>query len=216
MTRLHPSQFSWPELVTDKDVAFTTGITCSLGNEPMRAVQAFFGAARNRGCRTAFDLNYRSRLWSWKQATSSLRTLLESVSVLFAGADDLSHLFEVDGGDPLLLARKVVTDLGPEIVVLRETSTLRDRAVRVTVTAVTKTDVVISQVHEAYAFDAFGAGDAATAAFLVMWLAQTGLEVACDAAAWACAFQHTIPGDAWQGRISDLEGRHEILRRILR
>jgi len=216
MTRLRPDHFPWDDLVAGKNLAYTTGITCSLGRGPMQAVEAFLRSALAHGCRTAFDLNYRSRLWDWTQATNCLRNVLDLVTVLFAGASDLLHLFGLQSGDPVELARSVVREFRPEVVVLRDTSSIRDRVVQVSVAAVTESEVATSQVREACVVDSFGAGDAATAAFLVAWLGDAGLQAACDDGAWASAYQHTFPGDAWQIRSGDLDGRHESLRSILR
>ena len=64
--------------------------------------------------------------------------------------------------------------------------------------------------------DAFGAGDASLGALLAALLAGEELEAAIDQAAWACAFQHTTPGDAWLGRPADLRQRDQSGRRVLR
>jgi 2-dehydro-3-deoxygluconokinase len=64
--------------------------------------------------------------------------------------------------------------------------------------------------------DAFGAGDAALGAFVAGLLTDGDLSRAIDDAAWACAVQHTIPGDAWQLRPSDLALRLEQARSIVR
>jgi 2-dehydro-3-deoxygluconokinase len=86
----------------------------------------------------------------------------------------------------------------------------------VSVTAVTEDAEHASGPAEADVVDAFGAGDAALAAFLTCALADAGLDVAVERAAWACAFQHTIPGDAWRVRPADLEAGRHADRRILR
>ncbi len=64
--------------------------------------------------------------------------------------------------------------------------------------------------------DAFGGGDAALGALLAALLNGEELDRAIDRAAWACAFQHTTPGDAWQGRPADLQQRGMAARRVLR
>jgi 2-dehydro-3-deoxygluconokinase len=72
-----------------------------------------------------------------------------------------------------------------------------------------------SPTYEAEVVDAFGAGDAAVGALIAALLAGEDVATAVDRAAWASAFQHTTPGDAWQGRPADLLQR-EIARRVLR
>jgi sugar/nucleoside kinase (ribokinase family) len=105
------------------------------------------------------------------------------------------------------------------VVVLRETASPGPGQVTVRATGVTADEVVTSERHEAQVVDAFGAGDAAMAAFVATWLRGGGLGgglgPALDASAWACAFQHTVVGDAWQVQPADLEGRGQGWR-ILR
>ncbi len=216
MRRLAANDFDWPAIVNATDAAYCTGITCALGDGPRAAVAAFLQAARGLGKQTAFDLNYRGKLWSWQQAVACLRELLPDVSILFASAHDLHVLFDSPDADPVDLARGVIKEFGPRLVVVRETATVAGCELTSTVTAVTDADVVSGGTYESFMVDAFGAGDAASAAFLTLWLRGETLSEACDAAAWACAFQHTIPGDAWQVRAADLTGRAAPLRRILR
>lgn len=216
MSRLQPQHFDWAALTAGCDAAYTTGITCALGEGASRAATAFLDTAHRAGRHTAFDLNYRSRLWGWPEAAECLRTLLPSLSVLFASAHDLRQLFDAPDADPVDLARDTCTRYGVQVVVVRTTTSLSGRGVRTQIVAVTPRQVVRGGEHEAYAVDAFGAGDAAAAAFLTFWLRDQDLVAACDVAAWACAFQHTIGGDAWQVRRSDVDGRTAATRRILR
>ena len=66
--------------------ALSGGITCALGEGPSAAVRALFAAARERGAQTVFDVNHRSRLWSWEEAAPVLREVLAGVDVLLAAA----------------------------------------------------------------------------------------------------------------------------------
>lgn len=216
MQRLKPDQFDWKALLTDANAAFTTGITCALGEGPQQAALTFLQAARDAKCETAFDLNYRSRMWGWHEAVDCLRRVLPTVSVLFASSHDLHELLGADDADPLDLARIVCAEYTPDVVVVRETRPEPGVGVSATVAAVTVDRVARSDAYQAHAVDAFGAGDAAVAAFLTDWLRNRDLKAACDLAAWACAFQHTIPGDAWQLRDNDLATRTTATRRILR
>ncbi len=221
MTRLDESSFSWAEAARGATVALSTGITCALGPGPARAVGGFLAAAREAGARTVFDVNHRSRLWTWEQSAPVLRRVLPRVDVLFTGRRDLLRLVEGagEGDDTVELARRAVKRWGHRVVVLRETASPGPGQVTVRATGVTADEVVTSERHEAQVVDAFGAGDAAMAAFVATWLRGGGLGgglgPALDASAWACAFQHTVVGDAWQVQPADLEGRGQGWR-ILR
>ncbi|WP_344947482.1 sugar kinase [Actinomadura miaoliensis] len=218
MTLLSPDTFVWKDLVAGSAAAVSTGITCALGEGPARAVTAFFGAARDAGSLTVFDVNHRAKLWSWEQAVPVLRAVLPHVDLLLAGRDDLLRL--VPGADPgadqVTLARRAIEVYGHETVVLRETSQLPGRRVATAVTAVTADAEYAGRAYEADVVDAFGAGDAALGVLLASRLAGDDPATTVDKAAWAGAFQHTLPGDVCLIRPSDLTRRGAPARRILR
>jgi 2-dehydro-3-deoxygluconokinase len=212
MTALTPDRFEWDALVAGASAVLCSGITCALGEGPAASVTALFDAARAAGARTVFDVNHRSRLWGWEEAVPVLRDVVARVDVLLASEHDLARLLGA-GSD---LARRAIDQLGAEVVVLRESIAAGAGRVGVCVTAVTADAVEMSPRHEAGVVDAFGAGDAALAAFLATFLRDGDLADAVDRAAWACAFQHTIPGDACVLRPDDLAARRDDRRRILR
>ncbi len=216
MRALEAGSRDWAELIDGHAAVLASGITCALGTGPAAAVGALFEAARGSRIQTVFDVNFRARLWAWDEAAPVLRDLLERVDVLLASRHDLEELLGVDGGDQTELARRALDTFGHELVVLRETHGLPGAAVAVTVTAIAAGEERTSPTYEAAVVDAFGAGDAALGALLASRLSGEDLATAIDAAAWACAFQHTTPGDAWQGRASDLEQRVLSGRRVLR
>lgn len=217
MTQLTGSTFSWAEEVRGAKVALSTGITCALGPQPAQAVSDFLDAARKAGACTVFDVNHRSRLWTWEQSVPVLRRVLPGVDVLFTSRHDLLHLVEgaTAAEDTAELARRAIKEWGHRVVVLRDSAQPAPGLVTVRATAVTTEDILTSSKHEAQVVDAFGAGDAALAAFIGTWLTGGGLTDAIEASAWACAFQHTVVGDAWQVRAADMEGRGQTWR-ILR
>jgi 2-dehydro-3-deoxygluconokinase len=217
MTQLTGSTFSWPEEVRGAKVALSTGITCALGPQPAHAVSDFLAAARKTGACTVFDVNHRARLWTWEQAVPVLRGVLPTVDVLFTSRHDLLRLLEgaTAAEDTVDLARRAIKEWGHRVVVLRDTAQSAPGRVMVSATACTAEETLTSSGHQAQVVDAFGAGDAALAAFIATWLSDGGLARALEASAWACAFQHTVVGDAWQVRAADLEGRGQTWR-ILR
>jgi 2-dehydro-3-deoxygluconokinase len=219
MTVLEPGGFDWAARLSGADAALCSGITCALGERPAAAVRALFDEARRTGVQTVFDVNHRSRMWTWAQAAPVLRDVLERVDVLLAGAHDLARVLDRDPGeeeDAVALARRAIDGFGHAVVVLRDSARTGDGRVAVTATAVTAAGEHTSARHEAGVVDAFGAGDAALGAFVAGLLTDGDLSRAIDDAAWACAVQHTIPGDAWQLRPSDLALRLEQARSIVR
>jgi 2-dehydro-3-deoxygluconokinase len=215
MRALTVDTFDWAELLDGQAAAISGGITCALGDGPSAAVRALFAAARDAGVQTVFDVNHRSRLWSWEDAAPVLREVIAGVDVLFASRHDLERLLDRDDEPPVALARRAVDAFGHTMVVLRDSAAALPGQVAVTVTAVTAGEEHGSSSYEAEVVDAFGAGDAAVGALLAALLTGEAVATAVARAAWASAFQHTTPGDAWQGRPTDLLQR-ETARRVLR
>lgn len=219
LTALGPETFDWPRELEGASAALSTGITCALGDGPAAAVSALFAHAQNAGVQTVFDVNHRSRLWTWEEAIPVLQRVVGGVDILLASEHDLHRLLESsdsEGQAAAELARRVMAGLGPRMVVLRDSGPLASGRVGVSVTAITQDASHRSASFEAEVVDPFGAGDAAVAGFLAGLLLDNDLQAAVDTAAWACAFQHTIPGDAWRVRPSDLLARDEAERRVLR
>jgi 2-dehydro-3-deoxygluconokinase len=217
MTRLDPSTFPWKDLVEGTTLVLSSGITCAIGQRCAAAVAEFFDTARQAGAKTVFDVNYRTRLWSWEEARSVLRGVLGSVDVLSATRHDLLNLVEDASGeeDTQDLARRAIERWGHQMVFLRETTHPGPGLATVRAAAVTDTDVVTSAEYGAQIIDSFGAGDASLGAFLATWLSGGALAQAVDISAWAAAFHQTVAGDAWQGRSEDLHLRLET-RKVLR
>ena len=90
--------------------------------------------------RTFFDVNHRSRQWTWEEAAPVLREALGDVDVLLAGGHDLARLLDADG-EPVELARAAIARYGHDAVVLRENEHAGEQVI-VTVTAVTADEVL--------------------------------------------------------------------------
>ncbi|MFC5748220.1 sugar kinase [Actinomadura rugatobispora] len=218
MRRLTPDTFDWTALTTGAGAVLTSGITCALGAGPAAAATALLAAGRGSGAVTAFDVNHRARLWTWDEAVPVLRGVLPHVDVLLAGRGDLLRLLPSAREDEsaTALAHRAIGEFGHELVVLRRTDQLPGRRVAARVTVVTAAEEVTGGVHEADVVDAFGAGDAALGVLLAARLAGDDGATLADKAAWAGAFQHTMPGDACRIRPADLARRGAEARRILR
>lgn len=204
--------FDWDAALDGAAAALTSGITCGIGPGAAAAARGLLAAARALGVQTFFDVNHRTRQWTWEQAAPVLREALGDVDVLLAGGHDLARLLDAEG-EPVELARTALARYGHAAVVLRENDHVGEQVI-VTVTAVTADEVHTGNSYSARVVDGFGGGDAALGALIARLLAGDPLAEAADHAARACAVQHTIVGDAWVGRPEEIG--HDAARRILR
>jgi 2-dehydro-3-deoxygluconokinase len=212
MVDLDEQSFDFAAELDGADAVLCSGITCGLGAGPTRAVRDLFAAARAAGTRTFFDVNHRNFLWSWDEAAPVLHGVLDGVDVLFAGDFDLGRLLGREG-EAEELAAEAIERFGLELVVMRANAHAGSR-VTVAMSAVAADGSHHSDEHSAEVIDGFGGGDAAVGVFVARLVAGDDLDVATDLAARACAFKHTLPGDAWVGGPEDLNNNDT--RRILR
>ena len=51
--------------------------------------------AKQAGCQVSFDINYRGKLWSQKEASVALKAILPFVDICSAGVLDARYLLEI-------------------------------------------------------------------------------------------------------------------------
>ena len=56
---------------------------------------ALVKAAKQAGCQVSFDINYRGKLWSQKEASVALKAILPFVDICSAGVLDARYLLEI-------------------------------------------------------------------------------------------------------------------------
>jgi 2-dehydro-3-deoxygluconokinase len=239
---IRPGMFDWTRILDSAAALHCTGITCALRPEAEQAVTEAFKLAAGAGVATTFDLNYRSQLWTRPTAAAALSRVLPHVDILFASPFDLELIagtenssgqpepgqLEVgqpedgqqEAGRPEAeagrdLAQDVRQTFGISQVIVRTQREVSAGALEVRVEAFGDHRVVAGTAR-ASVLDAFGAGDAAVAAFLARWLAKAPLEEAVGAAARACAYMYTIPGDTWLRPPDDFDSENARLGRIRR
>lgn len=209
-----PGMFDWPAILRSATVLHTTGITCALGTDAEKVVVEAFECAAGTGVKTSFDVNYRGQLWSQETAAGALRRVLPWVDILFASPFDFK----------LITGSEVSADVAADLqrtfslshVIVRTQREVSSGVLEVNVQAFSDDPPVVSGSARASVLDAFGAGDAAVAAFLARWLGKAPLQQAVSAAAEASAYMYTIPGDAWLRPAEDFDAENSKLGRIRR
>jgi 2-dehydro-3-deoxygluconokinase len=212
-SHLDASDFKWVTTLNGASAAHTSGVTCALGEGPVEAVLAFFGAAQDLGITTSFDMNYRSHLWDHDQARATFQRVLPLVDVLFVAPSDLEMLTG-DSDDVDALAQRVCKEFDITTMVLRERREVSIDEIGAVVR------VVGDDTSEAFAsgkvVDEIGAGDVAAGAFLASTLSGDSNAVAAERCARAYARMLTIPGDSWSGSLHDLTDGYVTSRKVVR
>jgi len=186
-----------------------SGITPALGENLKGVLRRACREAQAAGVPVSFDVNYRSRLWSAKEARDFLTELLPAVRYLFIGSDDAETVFDLTGSPDRVLeglarvapAATIALTLGEAGSAVRDDGRVLRPARLYTVTTV----------------DRVGAGDAFAAGFLWRVLQGRSMQEAVDAATALAALKCTIWGDIALVRRGELEelmaSTHSEIRR---
>jgi 2-dehydro-3-deoxygluconokinase len=184
MSQLVPDEVDW-SLVRGARMVHLSGITAALGENLRDVLRRASAEAQAARVPLSFDVNYRSRLWSAKEARDFLAEILPAVRYLFIGSDDAETVFELSGAPEHVLeglarlAPAATLTLGEAGSAVREGSTVRRP----------------SRLYAVTTVDRVGAGDAYAAGFLWRVLQGRSIQEAVDAATALAALKCTIWGD---------------------
>jgi 2-dehydro-3-deoxygluconokinase len=134
-----------------------------------------------------FDVNYRSRLWSPKEARDFLLEIMPRLRYLFIGQDDATTVFDLDGPPERVL--EALRRLAPAATIAL---TLGEAGSAVlSAGGITRP----SKRYSVAVVDRVGAGDAFAAGYLWATLIGRSPQQAVDAATALAALKCTIWGD---------------------
>jgi 2-dehydro-3-deoxygluconokinase len=186
LSRLHPDEVDWG-LVRGARLVHLSGVTAALGDNLRDVIRRALDVARAAGVPVSFDVNYRSRLWSAKEARDFLLEILPRLRYLFIGSDDAETVFELTGAPEEVLDGLRALAPGAAIAL-----TLGEAG-----SAVLGQGALVrpSRRYTVSVVDRLGAGDAYAAGFLWSVLVGRTLQQAVDAATALAALKCTIWGD---------------------
>ncbi len=187
-----PEDFDWDSLL-DTRVVFLTGITAALTPETAAVVRYFADAACERGVDVALDVNFRSLLWSGKQARKVLEPIARRAAILFCSRSDARIVFGIEG-EGVDVCHNLREEMGAPTVVSTD-----GRAGTYLSTA--RTDRVF-EIKSVPVIDRPGAGDSFVAGTLHGWLdgdVERGIEMGTKVAQLALTHHgdltHVRPGE---------------------
>ncbi|MFP8888263.1 bifunctional 2-dehydro-3-deoxygluconokinase/2-dehydro-3-deoxygalactonokinase [Natrialbaceae archaeon A-CW2] len=185
ITTAEPQEFDI-DLIQNARVFFTSGITPALSPTLRETTAQMLKAARQGDTTTAFDLNYRRKLWTPEEARKTLTKLFPGIDILVIAARDARTVLGYEG-DPRQLAHKLGSKFDFRTVVV----TRGDQG------ALAWHDNVVHDhgAYETETVDPIGTGDAFTGAFIARRLSGNDVGRALEYAAATAALKRTIPGD---------------------
>jgi 2-dehydro-3-deoxygluconokinase len=204
--RMAPGTFDWPRILTSARAFHVSGITPALGPGPRAETLASIRAANAAGVPVAFDLNYRSKLWSESEARACFVEIVPLVDILFASRGTLRTFFHIDGDHPTVL-EAARTRLGLAVTVLSRKRSKVSRSVRLGAMAMgSDGQVVEGPWREVEVVDRLGGGDAFAGGFIASYIDDhEDLPRALALGAAAQALKHTMPGDFLSATRAEIE-----------
>jgi 2-dehydro-3-deoxygluconokinase len=195
-SRVTPESFDW-SLVRGARLLHVSGVTPALGENLRAVVRRAIQEATEAGVPISFDANYRSRLWTPKEARAFLVDVLPAVRYFFIGSDDAATVFDLAGPWDASLAG--LARLAP-----RATIALTMGEAGSAVLAEGR-HWRPSRLYTVSVVDRVGAGDAFAAGFLWALLTGRAAQEAIDTATALAALKCTMWGDIALVTLPELE-----------
>lgn len=174
------------EAIEAAEVFFTSGITPALSATLEETTTELLTAAREADTTTAFDCNYRSKLWEPATAKECYESIFELVDLLFVPERDAKTVLELEGG-AADIAAQLRDRYGCSLVIVTRGA---EGAL-----ALGPDGVVEHPAYETETVDPIGTGDAFVGGFLSAWIANDSVADALGYGAATAALKRTIAGD---------------------
>jgi 2-dehydro-3-deoxygluconokinase len=210
VSEIDSSAIDWEEIFKGKDWFHWTGITPALGENAANAVKDACVAAKKAGATISCDLNFRSKLWSEKEAQAVMNPLMEYVDVCIANEEDAQKSLGFNAGSTDVegahldqegyskMARSLKKEYGFSTVAI----TLRESfsASRNGWSALLHDEKECrepkrSTRYEIDIVDRVGGGDSFASGLIYGLLTKEKSSDALEFAVAASCLKHTIPGD---------------------
>jgi len=216
ISKIKPGEVPWKNILGGTRLFHTSGITPALSKSCAKATDEVLKVAQELGCKVSYDVNYRGKLWSPKEANKFTEPASEFIDILITTEEDTKVVYGIEGKDYEDVAKKLTDKFGFEVVVitLRETPSVWQN--RWSVFAYSDGKVFRSPTYDVEVVDRLGGGDSCSAGFIYGYLVLKDLQKAVDFGSAFSALKHSVPGDlafVYKSEVEKLiKGRERGLR----
>lgn len=106
------------EYIKRAGIVYSTGITQSLSDTAYNCVKKAFSIAKENGILTAYDPNYRPRLWSIGEAREAVEDIIEYIDMIFLNdIQDANTIYGISSPDKII---KYFWDKGVSTVIVKQ------------------------------------------------------------------------------------------------
>lgn len=169
-------------------ILHVTGISLALNERVQATVAQAIEWAKAARWLVSFDVNHRSLLWSYEQARSVVRPLLETADLVFLPIRDAIGLYpQLDGDSDEAILKWLMQLRSGKTTIM----TLGDRGC----IAGTSSEILSHSIVPVAPIGRLGGGDAFSAGFLTGWLETADLATSMRWAVAMARLKYSIPGD---------------------
>ncbi len=163
-----------------------TGITLALSETANATVQEAINKAKSAGWRVSFDTNYRSKLWTGREAAAGCDYAMSRADVIFCPLGDYQVMYGEASAEQALetLAKRY-----PDTLIVMTLGKDGAQACRLNGTILHQPAILAGEVGR------IGGGDAFAAGFLYAWLRDGDVGTALKWGVAMSSHKYTIPGD---------------------
>jgi 2-dehydro-3-deoxygluconokinase len=111
-----PEDIPW-DLVEGAAIVHLTGITPALSASCRSTCMELAKATAAAGAKLSFDVNYRAKLWSPKEAAAALEPIMDLADLLMCTREDASELFGITGPAAEVAAHTAERHSTPHVVI---------------------------------------------------------------------------------------------------
>jgi len=186
----------WTKVFSKTKMFHTSGITPALSKSTAEATKEAMKIAHNNNMIVSFDLNYRAKLWSEKEAETAISSMMKFCNILITTEEDTYRVFKIKGKNYEKVAEKLQQKFNFDIVVITIRENISVWRNNWTAIAFSKGEIYSDKVYEVEIVDRIGSGDSFTAGFLYGYKTfNKDINLALKYGNASAALKHSIPGD---------------------
>ncbi|MFW9786345.1 MAG: PfkB family carbohydrate kinase [Candidatus Thorarchaeota archaeon] len=216
ISKIKSGEVDWKKILTGTRLFHTSGITPALSRTCAEVTDEALKVAKEQGAKVSYDVNYRGKLWTPKEAQKFTETASEYIDILITTEEDTKVVYGIEGKDYEDVAAKLIDKFGFEVVVITLRETLSVWLNKWSVFAYSDGKVYRSPVYDVEVVDRLGGGDSCSAGFIYGYLELKDLQKAVDFGSAFSALKHSVPGDlafVYKSEVEKLiKGRERGLR----
>jgi len=206
ISQIKPGEVDWEEVLRGAKWFHTSGITPALSTSAAQVIADALKVAKRVGCKVSYDLNYRARLWTEKEARKCQEPFMEYIDILISTEEDIGRVLGIRAGSYQEVAKKLAEKFSFEVVCItirEDISVLRNRW---TAIAYSIGKIYDDKTYDVEIVDRLGAGDSFSAGFIYGYITgdvEKGLKFGNAYA----ALKHSIPGDINWSTMQEVENQ---------